>query len=444
VVRRMGACHAGCVECFRRGLDFGLIGRERAETVGSGDRGLAWPRPPMGAAFGLAVAFFCLLGSQGDPRPLATYGLVLATPLVLLLILQTRSAWLAASFLVFLGIAVRLATLDRHYFGSDVILVTREALRTILDGHNPYGHHYVVSDNPFAYPPGNLLYYLPGYLMDDTRATEIFSSAVVLIGLAWVAARTRSDGVIASLGLYAAAPPLIAVATDGSNDTSAGAILFVSVLALLCARRGLSGAMLVGSGILMGEALSFKQYALPFWPLFVVYLASTKWDVSITVPGGRMIRRPAWLWYAGSSLAFVAITGLPFLLWSPTNFISDLTAWWPIEIHPIEGWNIWAFLLEWLGWDAQGALGDWLVAIDLGLTSIAIMGAILIWGVANPSRALVAGVGGWFVLMLFARWTTYAYFAGVAPVILLIPFADGLAEGWNQPMLPLTAKPAGS
>ena len=208
MVRRMGACHAGCVECFRRGLDFGLIGRERAETVGSGDRGLAWPRPPMGAAFGLAVAFFCLLGSQGDPRPLATYGLVLATPLVLLLTLQTRSAWLAASFLVFLGIAVRLATLDRHYFGSDVILVTREALRTILDGHNPYGHHYVVSDNPFAYPPGNLLYYLPGYLMDDTRATEIFSSAVVLIGLAWVAARTRSDGAIASLGLYAAAPPL--------------------------------------------------------------------------------------------------------------------------------------------------------------------------------------------------------------------------------------------
>ncbi len=182
----------------------------------------------------------------------------------------------------------------------------------------------------------------------------------------------------------------------------------------------------------MGEALLFKQYALPFWPLLVICLASTKWDVLLRLPGGRIVQQPAWRWYAGSSAAFVAMMALPFLLWSPMDFINDLTAWWSVEIHPIEGWNVWAFLLEWLGWDAQGALGDWLVAIDLGLAAVAMAAAIFIWGVARPSRALVAGVGAWFVLMLFARWTTYAYFAGVAPVILLIPFADELAGGWSS------------
>ena len=46
----------------------------------------------------------------------------------------------------------------------------------------------------------------------------------------------------------------------------------------------------------------------------------------------------------------------------------------------------------------------------------------LLVDVTRPSRALLFGAGLWFLVMLFARWTTYAYFAGVAPVVL--PFLD--------------------
>ena len=64
----------------------------------------------------------------------------------------------------------------------------------------------------------------------------------------------------------------------------------------------------------------------------------------------------------------------------------------------------------------------------MGLMVAAIIIGLLL-GIRRPSRALLFGAVAWFVLLFFARWTTYAYFAGIAPIVLLIPFADRLAEG---------------
>ena len=83
----------------------------------------------------------------------------------------TGRASIAAVSLVFLGITVRALNLDHARFGSDVLLVTREALDAVFDGKNPYGYEYAVSTNPFAYPPGNLLYYVPGFYLSDIRGT---------------------------------------------------------------------------------------------------------------------------------------------------------------------------------------------------------------------------------------------------------------------------------
>ncbi len=384
------------------------------------------------ALVGLAFAFFALAGSQGEARPLMVYALLLTWPLAALAVGLTQRAWVAAGYLVALGLLIRLAYLAQRGIGSDVLSVTWEAIDVTLDGGNPYTHVYANSipagQNPFAYPPGNMLYYLPGYLLGDIRATEIFSAAIVLLGLGWAAWMIRNDWPVAAMGVYAAAPPLIALATDNSNDTSAGALLFASAFLLLLAKRQSNTWLLVFSALLMGETLAFKPYTAPFWPFLVAYLASQRWPLSWSTGGNRTLAVPAWLAYAAASAGFVALVTLPFFLWSPESFVDSLTAWSDVKIHPIAGWNVWAFLASWQGWNAEGALGDQLPRIDVALMLIAIVIGLLL-GVRRPSRALLFGAGTWFVLMFFARWTTYAYFAGVAPLVLLIPFADRLASG---------------
>lgn len=88
---------------------------------------------------------------------------------------------------------------------------------------------------------------------------------------------------------------------------------------------------------------------------------------------------------------------------------------------------MWAALAGSQGWHMEKILGG-----TMGLINVALMVAVIavgiVLGVRRPSRALLFGVGAWFAAMFFARWTTYAYFAGIAPVMLLVPFADRLAE----------------
>jgi len=385
------------------------------------------PRTADGAVVGLAIAFFVLAGSQNDPRPLPQYGLILLLPLALVATAVTGRAWIAAASLVILGVVVRAVNLDHGFFGSDVLPVTREAIDRVLDGKNPYGYEFAASRNPFAYPPGNLLYYLPGFLLSDIRGTEIASAAIVLAGFGWAAWLVRDDGPIVAMAVYAVAPPFLLIATDGSNDTSAGALLFVSVLCLLVAKRRSNGALLVTSALLMGETLAFKQYTLPFWPFLVAYVASQQWELSLGRGSDRGMGIPAWNLYAVVSLGFAGLISLPFFIWSPDAFIGDLLAWSDAAIHPITGWNVWSFLLRWQGWNAETELGDGLAFMDMTLMGAAILLG-LVSGVKRPSQALIFGAATWFVVMLFARWTTFAYFAGVAPVVLLIPFADRLVE----------------
>jgi len=376
-----------------------------------------------GALLGLAIAFFVLAGSNNDPRVISQYAAILVLPAAVVLVAITHRAWIAAASLFVLGVIVRAMNLDHGYFGSDVLPVTKEAIETLFDGTNPYGHHYVVSTNPFAYPPGNLLYYLPGYLLSDIRGTEIASGAIVLAGFAGIAWLIRDDGPLVAMGAYAVAPPLLIIATDASNDTSAGALLFLSVVLLFLAHRLLSIPLLIISALVMGEALAFKQYTLPFWPALIGYLAAQSWTVPLAWRKGKRQNPPAWAVYTTISAGFVVITTLPFLMWSPSAFVDDQFAWSDVAIHPIAGWNVWAFVLRWQGWNAQSSLGDLLPSIDIMLATATLVVGIVA-GVRTPSRAITVGVAAWFVLMLFARWTTFAYFAGVIPVVFLIPFAD--------------------
>src|SRR3989304_3857972 len=97
------------------------------------------------ALVGLAFAFFALAGAQGEGRPLMGYALLLTWPLAALAVGLTQRAWVAAGYLLALGILIRLAYLAQRGIGSDVLSVTWEAIDVTLDGVNPYTHVYANS-----------------------------------------------------------------------------------------------------------------------------------------------------------------------------------------------------------------------------------------------------------------------------------------------------------
>lgn len=387
-----------------------------------------------GALIGLAFAFFTLAGSQGDSRPRIAVFLVLALPVIMLAVGVTRRVGMAAVYLLALGVLIRLAILlgwagvPPAGVGSDVLTVTWDALYHTLNGRNPYTT-FMRNGYPFTYPPGNLLYYLPGFLLGWIRVTEIVSAAIVLAGLAWAVRLVHSDWPVAAMGVYAAALPLIILSTDNSNDTSAGALLFASVFLLLLARRQSSGRLLIVAGVVLGWALAFKQYLWVFWPLLIAHVASQRWRLDGDVVGfgrGKEQSVPAWLAYLGASAGFALLASLPFFLRSPGGFLRSL---WigPTLWHGVGGWNVWAAVGAWQGWNLDPILKGSLGMINIVLTG-AVIAAGMVVGVRRPSHALGFGIAAWFTAMLFARWTTYAYFAGIAPVVLLLPFADRLAE----------------
>lgn len=400
-----------------------------------------------GAAVGLLVAFLTLAGCQCHGRPMIVTVLLLAWPVVFAVVVLRRLTWLAAAYLLVVGVLLRLGTLV-GFFGvppagvaSDVLTITREALAVLMQRQNPYTHAFTTGQVPievYAYGPGSLLYYLPGFLLGNVRYMEIVAAGIVLAGLAWTARILRTSWPLALMGLYAAAPPLVTLATDNSNDTGVGALLFAATLALLLARRHTSTRGLVLAGILLGWAVAFKHYTLAFWPFFVAYLYGQGWTAEVRI-GSWFRRLASWVVYAVSSIGFAALLSLPFVIWSPVGFARSLAGGSAYgQSQATGGWNVWTVLATWAGWDAGAIYGVGLTAAG-ALAMVLVIAVGLRIGVRRPAHALLGGALAWFAVMFLARWTTYAYFAGVAPLLLLVPISDGLAEqardGPDAPLL---------
>ncbi len=183
------------------------------------------------------------------------------------------------------------------------------------------------------------------------------------------------------LAIYAVTPAFVVAAGDGSNDTSAGLLILVALLAAV--RVPLLGAAL------LALAVAFKPYALAWLPGLIGFAG------------------------IGPLLAFL---GASVVLWLPA-----LVAWGPGSIlwslreaealHPRPYYSL-AYALGSDGSDVpKEAWG--LLRIMAGL-ALAVLSLVL----TRSAASLIIGGSLVFAATLFLGWWgTFAYLAAVAPIL---------------------------
>ena len=328
------------------------------------------PKTELVVWLALVVALVALLQAGTPPRMVVLS--LIAVAITLAASLRWRIGPTVIVVLLLLGMALRAVPSTGF---SDVLTVTEAAVRDMLAGGNPYGHGFEESfppGAPFAYGPLALLWYIPS--LDDPKRLELLASFVVL-GL--LALRGRPLG----LAVYAFTPAFVVAAGDGSNDTTAGLLILVSLLVAL--RRPVAGAAL------LALAVAFKPYALAWLPGLLAF-------------GG----------FAGPLVAFLvtsAIVWLPALIaFGPGNMLTSFRD--ADALHGSAYYSL-AYALE-----APEALPK---PIWNGLR-IAVGVALAVGNLLFVRTAAGLILGGTLVFgatLFLGWWGTFAYLAAVAPIL---------------------------
>lgn len=326
----------------------------------------AWP---LWLALLLAAAL--LLGT-GTP-PVTVVACLLVVSATLLMSLRWHIPHGAILVLLVCGLALRAAAVGGGW--SDVMLVTQAAIRTMLDGADPYGIGYAQSippGAPFAYGPLALLWYLP--VLGNPGRLELLLT-MGLLGV--LALRGRPLG----LALYATLPALLVTSTDGSNDTSAGVLLLVALL--VAQRKPVAGAAL------LALAVAFKPYALA-------------WLLPLLAYGG--VPMPLLAFVVTSLVAW----GWAVLAWGPVPILDSLRR--ADALHPQAYYS--------LAWVVDGS--RFMPAEAWGMVRYA-AGAVIAslgWAWVRTARSFViVGVAVFLVTLFTGWWSTFAYLAAIAPVV---------------------------
>lgn len=283
--------------------------------------------------------------------------------------------WAFMVLIALAGIGLRLGLHPPEL--SDVLDVTEAAIARWLAGGNPYGIGYAVTippGSPFPYGPVALLWYAPFGSAD--QALEVVAGTLVLVALVL---RGRPVGATA----YALSPLVATAVVDGSNDTTAGMLLLVALLALSVSR--------IGGGVLLALAAGFKLFA-------------AAWLLPAVIIGG-------WSVLGGFGLGSAVAWGPAALAWGVAPIIDSLRR--ALYIQPDPAYSL-AALVE--------AVSGRRVAREVFLQLRLIAGA----GTAVAVLALlrirrvdltIAGLAIFLVTLYSGYWASHAYLVMVAPVV---------------------------
>ena len=223
------------------------------------------------------------------------------------------------AFITIVGAAVaaRLVLLTtRLAYVSDVYYYDTQAVKALLFGSNPYGHHYVVpaelatagAEKALAYLPGVVEFLVPFCALGDVRLGLV--ACDVVVALALYSLKGRWAGPTAAT--YLLLPTGFLFSTWYPNDTLVGMALLG--LAFATCSRGRYGI----SAIFTGLSLASSQLAWFFYRFILLSdLKARRFNVTIL----------------GLFVAFA--TAAPFIVWDPAVFIGN-TVYFELG-RPVQG-----------------------------------------------------------------------------------------------------------
>lgn len=313
----------------------------------------------------MALALLLVPSPRDAGLGLAVIGILLAVSL------RFDIGPLALIALFVAGVDLRIQGIGSGF--SDVLVVVRAGIDLFLAGGNPYGIGYDVSSPvgaPFAYGPLALLWYLPA----EPRLIEMTVSFLIL-GL--LAIRGATMG----LAIYATLPILIGLASDGSNDTSAGLLLLVGLV--LLERMPRAGAFV------LGLAIAFKPYALAWLPPLFAW-------------AGVM---PVLFALAGAALFW-----LPALIfWGPQAVLRSFQL--AESIHTGPYYSLAVLIQRFFG-PVQAELMGIYRLVAGAVTTVAVLPFV-----RSHAGVVVGGTLIFLITLFSGYWSTFAYFAAIAPVL---------------------------
>ena len=368
------ALDSGAPECRDAPPDCQTIGRDVLDRVHQ-----LLHTPPRGRSgpWLVALAIGVVLAIQPIWPDNWGIGVTIVVALTLVASARWQLRWVPVFAIILCGVGLRWAMSNVE--SSDVADVTTAAIRTVLRGADPYGIGYAASrpvGASFPYGPVALLWYLPIF-RDPTQIESLVSLA--LLGFFGVrAAQGRPLGLV----VFALAPPLVLASVDGSNDTSAGLLILVSLA--LASKRPVWGAAA------LAVAVAFKPYALAWLPPLALWAGV-----------------PAFVGFAAASL----VAWSPVLLvWGADKYLKSLAI--AQQTHMREAY--WSIASVWNGID-PGTAPRALETIRYFLSAaVAVLGGMR---VRSIDGVIVVGTAAFMIAQFGGYFGSYVYIAAVAPVL---------------------------
>ena len=305
----------------------------------------------------------------------------------------------------------------------DVMLFQSEAANALVAGNSPYEIRF---DNPYTpeqtqrfydpslvvdgvlqfgypYPPLSLIVVAPfEVLIEEVRVA--YALALIATGIVVVAISPTYHGRLMSAAFLGMSPGLYVVRFGWTEPI----LMLAASLAVLAASRRSRAAP-----YLVGLAVGLKQYAVLLLPAALL-LIERPWSM-------RKVAREMW-----PSLAVVVVTTLPFLIWSPSDFIHSV-----VRVQFVQPFRIDSLALPAAVARTIGSPPPELVLAGQAAAVIGVVFVVLWRSPIGPHGFAISSAAILLALMVFSKQAFPNYY--ILPIALLFSGAAACLPGPHAP-----------
>jgi uncharacterized membrane protein len=232
-------------------------------------------------------------------------------------------------------VAILLRIIMMQYFGDglhgnpvDVYYVDREAAKLVLQFQDPYLFsnytNHLGRVVTFAYMPLIPAFFAPFVLIgSDIRYASIIADLIIIVAMYFIAKSTLAGGWPKSWVFFSGSIAYVLLPTSIFLTSIEGTNMMVGPMFLIVGLAALFEKKWLVAGIFIGLALAANQFVLLVFPIIALYCLRNRDFKTLLI-----------------SLLVASVIILPFMLYSPSQFMYDVL-WFELQ-RPMQQNGIWS------------------------------------------------------------------------------------------------------